>query len=318
MKTLEEFKRKFDDYDISYYFEKTSPYAKNVIKIDYQLQADIKIPKGTSKLGGKPDLPKGMRWVRNKNNQKPLSFVAQINFAEIHAYDLDHQLPDHGILYLFYDFNADALPWGYDPKDNAEFQVIYHDGSNEELIRKEPPIDMKVDGLFKSAVLSYTTELELPDYNSDFRYIAELNEEQYDRYYDLRNEIRQLPFKNKLLGHSDCLLRGMELQCELVRRGINAKRYKLYESDDKQSILDEIPKWQCVLQIVTNEDLGMLWGDEGIIFVWMKDEDLKQRNFEHSWVILENELGYATPKVIVEDPSLKKNKRGFFQLIDNK
>ena len=56
------------------------------------------------------------------------------------------------------------------------------------------------------------TELELPDYNSDFRYIAELNEEQYDRYYDLRNEIRQLPFKNKILGHSDCLLRGMELQ----------------------------------------------------------------------------------------------------------
>lgn len=318
MKTLEEFKRKFDDYDIACYFEKTSPYAKHAIKIDYQKEVDIRIPKGSSKFGGKPDLPKGVRWFRNKKTKKPLSFVAQINFAEVHAFDLDNRLPDHGILYLFYDFNTDALPWGYDPKDSAAFQVYFFDGPCDEFIRKEPPIDMRIDGLFKSATLRYSTELELPDYNSDFRYIAELNEKQYDRYYDLRNEIRQLPFKNKILGHSDCLLRGMELQCELVRRGCNAKGYKLYESSDKEAILNTIPTWQCVLQIVTNDDLGMNWGDEGIIFLWMKEEDLRQRAFDKSWVILENELGHATPKVIVEDPNLKKKNRGLLDKVNSK
>jgi hypothetical protein len=53
---------------------------------------------GTSKLGGRPDLPQGMVWPRGRNDE-PLRFLAQIALPEL---PFRGHLPAKGILYFFY------------------------------------------------------------------------------------------------------------------------------------------------------------------------------------------------------------------------
>lgn len=55
-----------------------------------------------SKFCGQPDLPQNFKWYRNSENT-PLAFMAQISCEDIHKSDSENLLPEHGILYFFYD-----------------------------------------------------------------------------------------------------------------------------------------------------------------------------------------------------------------------
>jgi uncharacterized protein YwqG len=67
---------------------------------------------GGSRIGGFPDLPVGRDWPHFYEHRKkrwgrdlalPLQFLAQINLAEISAFEFTNQLPSNGILYFFYE-----------------------------------------------------------------------------------------------------------------------------------------------------------------------------------------------------------------------
>lgn len=65
-----------------------------------------RVPNGTveiggTKLGGTPDLPDDVEWP--ECNGVPMALLAQIRLEEVVAYDLDGRLPDHGMLYFFYE-----------------------------------------------------------------------------------------------------------------------------------------------------------------------------------------------------------------------
>ncbi len=60
---------------------------------------DAAIPVGATKLGGCPDLPKGMEWPRE--GHQIFSFVAQLRMEELTALDVDGLLPKKGLLSLF-------------------------------------------------------------------------------------------------------------------------------------------------------------------------------------------------------------------------
>lgn len=65
---------------------------------------DASLPVGVSKLGGLPDLPDDLAWpvLDLKSHSLPLTFVGQLNFAEIKPHDRSGLLPDRGLLYVFY------------------------------------------------------------------------------------------------------------------------------------------------------------------------------------------------------------------------
>ena len=113
-------------------FEFLKPMAKNAIKIDTQAKDDGDIVVGASKFGGQPDLPANVPWPSNENGA--LSFVAQINFAEVSKFDTDGLLPKSGMLYLFYDINLRI--WGYDPADKKGFAVIFSEAAQDQLTRQ--------------------------------------------------------------------------------------------------------------------------------------------------------------------------------------
>jgi uncharacterized protein YwqG len=89
-----------------------------------RLIADSAVPveADASRLGGLPDLPSSTSWPRDDDG--PLSFIAQVNLADVAPYDSEGVLPRDGLLSFFYDaVTQDA--WGFDPADVARLLVIY-------------------------------------------------------------------------------------------------------------------------------------------------------------------------------------------------
>src|ERR1700694_2137834 len=61
------------------------------------------IPRGQSKIGGRPDLPNRIDWpqVRYRHGLASLPFLAQFNLSEVKPFDAENLLPGFGLLYFF-------------------------------------------------------------------------------------------------------------------------------------------------------------------------------------------------------------------------
>ena len=45
--------------------------------------------------------------------------------------------------------------------------------------------------------------------------------------------------------------------------------------------------WRLLLQIDTDDDLGVMWGDGGILYAWIREEDARAGRFDRTWVVLQ-------------------------------
>ena len=90
-----------------------------------------KLPKGTSKLLGNPDIWEGFEWPHYTENGESydLTFLCQINCAEATHFDNDGVLPKTGMLYFFYDM--DLMP--QESSDPCAVRVLHYDGDVSSL-----------------------------------------------------------------------------------------------------------------------------------------------------------------------------------------
>ncbi len=76
------------------------------IRMHTALASDDDLALGATKIGGRPDLPPDTSWPEWRG--APLNFLAQIQLADIAAYDPDGELPHEGTLSFFFDYTN----WG--------------------------------------------------------------------------------------------------------------------------------------------------------------------------------------------------------------
>ncbi len=244
---------------------------------------DLDVSCGSSKLGGEPDLPADFVWPLR--NGQPLSFIAQINLAEIPEIP-GGKLPRKGLLSFFYDDRV----WGFDPKDRDGFKVSCFSQETAQLKRAKTPvveIKKKLFGIFpqisrkpniyQSCKLVPRVVATLPDEIDE----TSLPEDVMDDYYEMLEEIGG---HHRLLGHSEPVQGVMPIECELVTNGIycgDSSGYKKaiqFEESAKQ--------WQLLLQIDSEtEHSDMMWGDAGRLYLWIKENDLAAGNFQKCWLI---------------------------------
>ena len=287
MKTLKDMESLLATHGLSGYFEKMKDAVKSSVHIELEPADDENIAIGASKMGGLPDLPKGVDWFRQELTDIPLSFICQINFAEVKPCDIQGKLPATGILYFFYDCSMDGMPWGFDPKDADGKVVYYYDGDLSELERKEAPEDIEENGcVFGAAELHFETAIDLPDLESPAGEALALTEDDREKYWELMDEVSE-SLVNKLLGHSNNIQGGMELECELVTNGLYCGDPSGYKEGRAKGLDKNTGHWNLLLQVDSNEEIGMMWGDCGRLYLWITDEDLAEKNFEHSWLILQ-------------------------------
>ena len=167
MKNLKDIESLLVAHGLSGCYDKIKEAVRSSVHIELESAGDENIAIGVSKMGGLPDLPKSVDWFRQELTDIPLSFICQINFAEVKPYDIEDKLPVSGILYFFYDCSMDGMPWGFDPKDADGKVVFYYDGDLSELERKEAPEDIEENGcVFGAAELRFETAIDLPDLES--------------------------------------------------------------------------------------------------------------------------------------------------------
>lgn len=277
--TTDDWKVKFQDAGLEQHWQKFESLLRSEIAIQPEDAADTEIKVGQSKIGGQPDLPKNQTWFK-ENNGKSLGFLAQINLSETRQFDKSNQLPSSGLLYFFY--SAEQEAWGFDPKDKDKFKVFYFNGDITDLERTDFPSDLPEHSKYKTCKLSFANSVSAPNWESDI-VNGLLTSEEQDAYIELTvdGEI------TKLLGHSDNIQGTMEEECQLVTNGLYCGDPSGYNDPRAEGLKKDANQWILLFQIDSIDKAGMMWGDVGRVYFWIKKDDLEKKSFDKSWFVLQ-------------------------------
>jgi uncharacterized protein YwqG len=273
------YKKRFEEIGLSAHWDFFKTLLKNEIQMEPTASNEAALGLGQSKIGGQPDLPKHTAWFQ-EDDGKYLSFIAQINLAEVTGFDVSKQLPTHGILYFFY--SAEQSAWGFEIRDKDKFKVFFYDGDFAQLEKTDFPTTLETR--YKPCKLAFQTAVSLPSWEQEYER-KRLNKTELDKYLNLTDgfytEI------NKLLGHSDNVQGAMELECELVTNGLYCGDETGYNDPKAKVLAQNANDWTLLLQIDSVDEADMMWGDLGQLYFWIKKEDLKNKKFDKSWLILQ-------------------------------
>lgn len=274
---------------------------RNAVLINYSDEENKeKLPKGTSKVGGKPDLPKDFQWFyyegedyKKRVVNRPLSFLMQINCEEVHKYDKESLLPEKGMLYFFYELFT--MTWGFSPQDKGSAKVFYYDGNTEELVSTDFPKDMDKDCIIPESKINFESMNDYPIDYYDCYDVDDSDEEMDRKEKELEKELDKLGYKadtTKLLGHPELIQGEYWEECEGVA-GKNiyygSAPIKYGSNEVKKSIKENAKDWILLMQMSELEigDYGLYFGDSGKIYFNIRKEDLKNKNFDDVWLILQ-------------------------------
>lgn len=248
----------------------------------FPITSDEELPIGSSRIGGKPDLPKNIQWPGW--NGSSLSFIAQINLAELTVFDIEQELPNEGILFFFFDQTQQA--WGDRPDQKDGFRTIFLHNIEEPLCPREFPNDLEAEARFPAVKVHYSQEWSIPGWEVvSHGYRRFLSDEEWEYYNNLEGGQGEI---NKLLGHPK-LIQGpiMEKECEMVAHGIGFASPEYKDELFMAKIEQAKHRWKLLFQIDSIRDCNMMWGDVGRLYYWIDRNSLKNRDFGNIWVILQ-------------------------------
>jgi len=237
---------------------------------------------GVSRLGGSPDLPPDVAWPADGDGT-PLSFIAQLDMRQLAAHDAEGILPRAGLLSFFY-AAASQRAWGFDPADHGAWAVI-HTAGGAPAGPREAPGAVPAEGRFAAAGLSADVELTFVPWESFAAENLGMSRE------EIRAYARALPSGDgpihRLLGHPDPVQGDMQLECQLATNGLYCGDASGYRDPRAARLRPGAADWRLLLQVDSQDETGMMWGDLGRLYYWIRQEDLTARRWDRTWLILQ-------------------------------
>ncbi len=240
-----------------------------------------------TKLGGKPFLPAGFEWPvftdKNEGITRPLSFFCQVNLKDIAPLDKDQMLPDHGMLYFFYE--CASFCWGFDPDDKGVAPVYYYEDTTG-FVPCAVPAELDPEYTIPEISVQFTSGDSFPQFE-EFECYSDLNPD-WEDYDDVLEKLGVDPEeegeRHKLLGYADLIQGEILTECERARRGLYSGNPESYRSTTKD-IADHAKDWVLLLQLstISKGDFEWMFGDCGSLFYYIRKEDLAARRFENGW-----------------------------------
>jgi uncharacterized protein YwqG len=244
------------------------------------------LPEGASRFGGTPDLAPGQSWPSTTHG--PLAFVAQIDLASIRECAASRELPETGLLSFFFD--AAQEHWGFDPRDAGHSVVLY--SRSGPYRRPTPPPDLIAEGTFVQCGITYHEGLTLPPPDSTAFTELGFSSEERERYFNLIDAIREhesfeVEERSWLLGYPDQVQGNMQEECALVTGGLYCGDGPPITDPRHRILARRAVEWRLLLQVGSEEAAGMMWGDLGSLYYWIRHDDLAAGRFDASWTILQ-------------------------------
>ncbi len=237
-----------------------------------------------SKIGGLPKMPHDIEWPTWKN--APLAFLCQLDLSEIPKECSNIGLPAEGILYFFYD--QEQRTWGFDPNDKGSWKVIYSNSLADACILREPPIGLKKDYIYKEKFVTFSLIQTYPSWQDERIYSLRIAENSFDEYLDLCSSVfKGEPF-HQIFGYPAPVQgNNMDLECQLVSNGLYCGNKSGYTNKRRKELETGRNEWIMLLQLDTDNEAAMMWGDVGRLYFWIKKSDLETQSFENCWMILQ-------------------------------
>lgn len=229
-------------------------------------------PVGCSQIGGAPDLPSQQMWPMNAQRNRYLSFILQINCAELPRWP-GCPLPECGMLYFF------AGDGGDDPN-----QLLYvSEAETLAPVLLGPEADMASDW--------YN---ELTPHRLDFEVVDDIPRWQTHDFETLASRVGEEALSDlgmaistgsigKLLGHAAGIGQDSREDAFLVREVDGSLRHD-YE---RRAAMDLSPaaNWVNLLQVESDrQNVRLEFGDAGYAQILIHGEDLKQKDFSRVYV----------------------------------
>jgi uncharacterized protein YwqG len=79
----------------------------------------------------------------------------------------------------------------------------------------------------------------------------------------------------------------MQTECALVSNGLDLGDGTAWNSEAAQRFKADAVNWVLLMQIASDKDAGMMWGDVGNLYVWIRRGALRARRFEEARVIFQ-------------------------------
>ena len=257
--------------------------AKDSIRLYTTPAGKYDISIGASRIGGVPDVPPGFTWPVWRG--VPQSFIAQIYLNDVHQYDTNGTLPLRGMLWFFYDAKQET--YGADPADRGGWSVMFSE-DYAGLQRIAAPANLPAVSQFKACTIRFASEvtlsqspkLDIPDFD--------WTDDEIHKYETLLstfpNPDDHAALHNRLLGNPETIQDDMRLECQLASHGVTDI------NDPRAARLSKGAKeWQLLLQIDTDERIGMRWGEAGTIYYWITESDLQKHDFDDTWLVLQSD-----------------------------
>lgn len=245
-----------------------------------------------SKLGGLPAAPADFVWPRfeaanydGEVAEGPLSFLCQINPAEIGELDGDRLLPEAGLLLFFYEMESSCR--GFDPADDGCVRVYYF-GDQSKLAPVALPEDLAEEYAVKEYDLSLEAKDSYPSYEElDCHADVDTDWDDYDEAaealgYDMDSE------RHKMQGYANLVQGEMLTECERVSRGMysgDPKSYRETPEDVKREIHKATADWILLFQMASIMDgnYELMYGDMGNLYFYIRKQDLAELRFDRVW-----------------------------------
>lgn len=220
-------------------------------------QSNGVIAVGSTKYGGRPDIPAGFAWPEDEE-ERPLSFLFQMNCAEVTPYDEKNLLPEKGLLSFFFQLDEN-IDW---ENMGKYIRVLYFD--NPSLSRSDFPEDLPEEYRVQEYNVKICRKDSYPDYedlldsslnDGDFVY------KQWEEYDAARLELEPD------IDEDDPELIATSLGYARLIQG---------------SIVDDLESNVLLLQLSSDEKNpdGLMFGDVGALYFYISREDLRERRFD--------------------------------------
>ncbi|MGY0059034.1 YwqG family protein [Streptomyces sp. LZ34] len=234
-------------------------------------------------LGGEPLLPEAVDWPVWEGHG-PLSFIASLDCGPLSAAATGLTLPTDGTLLFFYfDGQADdheAWVSPSNPESGPGSRVLYVPAGTPVLPRPTPAplkpyrrVPLRTDPAVHLPQLT-NPELHIPlglDYetvSTDPVYVA-----LQDAVWNLRR------VRHQVGGESDGVQGEVEYEVADFPDDWDLDEFDP-DNPHYDDIIAEAARWRLLLQIASDDDADMLWGDAGALYWLISREDLAARRFD--------------------------------------
>lgn len=239
-----------DKYGLTHLKEELIHTVFPCVKVVPKQQEMIAI--GSSKMGGVPDLPDSFEYPMHKGN--PLQFIAQFNLNDLQNVGMDHNLPKTGMLYFFSIENY----FEEDVNPTEAGRVLYYDIPVEQLRRAD-----ELQTNYNQCATTFKLTYKLPELFIE-------DEADSDRFLQLLEELIPDNYDNH----------------QMFGEPFSVQDEVLYEIGKYMGI---DPQHMTLLFQIDSDtkNCNMMWGDLGMLYFCIGNEDLKNRRFENACCVLQ-------------------------------